>query len=249
MRRVIIYADAQAVADATGARLGLVISDAIATRGVAHVVLTGGTVGVELLRSLASSPLIRLIDWTSVHVWWGDERFVPAGHPDRNELEAQHALLSKVPLPEENIHRIGGSDQYHSAALAASAYYSEIANEGGDPRWDVALFGMGPDGHVASLFPGHPDFILQRDTLEPEWTGTMPRAVAVLESPKPPSTRVTMTLSTINRARAVWIVAAGEGKADAVARAIHGDTDLPAAWIKGTAETLWLIDAAASTAI
>ncbi len=249
MRTVIVYADAQAVADATGARLGLALSDAIALRGVAHVVLTGGTVGVALLRSLAVSPLAHLIDWTSVHVWWGDERFVATGDADRNELQAQEALLSSVPLPEENIHRVGSASDDDSVVLAASKYYSEIANEGGDPEWDVALFGMGPDGHVASLFPGHPEFTFQRDHLEPEWTGAMLRAAAILDSPKPPLERVTMTLSTINRARRVWIVAAGEGKAAVVARAIHGDTELPAACIKGTSETLWLIDTAASTAI
>lgn len=249
MRTVIVYADAQAVADATGARLGLALSDAIAIRGVAHVVLTGGTVGVELLRSLAVSPLSQLIDWTSVQVWWGDERFVATGDTDRNELQAQEALLSHVPLPEDNIHRIGSSDDYPSAVLAASAYYGEIASEGGDPEWDVALFGMGPDGHVASLFPGHPEFTFERDHIETEWTGSLPRAAAILDSPKPPPARVTMTLSTINRARQVWIVAAGAEKAEAVARAVHGDTELPAACIKGTAETLWLIDGAASTEI
>jgi len=249
MRSVIIYADAQAVADATGARLGLVVSDAVATRGVAHVVLTGGTVGVELLRSLAVSPLAALIDWTSVHVWWGDERFVATGDADRNELQAQHALLSSIALPEENIHRIGASDHYDSAELAAAAYHSEIVNEGRDPQWDVALFGMGPDGHVASLFPGHPAFTQQRDSFEHDWTGHAPRAVAVLDSPKPPSARVTMTLATINRAREVWIVAAGAPKADAASLGLAGDANLPVAVVAGTQRTLWLLDAAASTLI
>ena len=249
MRTVVVYADAQAVADATGARLGLLLSDTIALRGVAHVVLTGGTVGIQLLRSLAASPLANLIDWTSVHVWWGDERFVATGDNDRNELQAQEALLGAVALPEENIHRIGSSDDFESAVLSASAYYSEIANEGGDPEWDVALFGMGPDGHVASLFPGQPEFTSSRDHREQEWTGSLPRAAAILDSPKPPPERVTMTLVTINRARRIWIVAAGAEKANAVARAVHGDTELPAACVKGTIETLWLIDTAASTAI
>lgn len=238
MRSVIVYADAQAVADATGARLGLVISDAIATRGVAHVVLTGGTVGVELLRSLASSPLAGLIDWTSVHVWWGDERFVAAGDPERNELQAQHALLSAVPLPEENIHRMGSADAFDGPEQAADAYAALIGAYG-HPAWDVAMFGMGPDGHVASLFPGHPIFV----------GGSPADVVAVHDSPKPPPTRVSLSIASINRARHVWIVAAGEGKSDAVARAIHGEAGLPAACVKGTAETLWLIDAAASTAI
>lgn len=238
MRRVVIYPDAQAVADATGARLGLVISDAIATRGVAHVVLTGGTVGIDLLRSLASSPLAALIDWTSVHAWWGDERFVPAGDADRNDLQAQHALLSSVPLPEENIHRMGSSDGFATAEAAAAAYATEVTAHG-IPVWDVALFGMGPDGHVASLFPGHPVYLAGDDA----------ESVAVHDSPKPPPTRISLSLASINRARQVWVVAAGEAKADAVAEALRSDSTLPASRVHGVDTTLWLIDAAASTRV
>lgn len=238
MRSVVIYPDQQAVADATGARLGLALSDAIAHRGVAHVVATGGTVGVGLLASLAASPLAGLIDWTSVHVWWGDERFVAAGDPDRNEGQAQEALLSHVPIPEDNIHRMGSADDFASAEDAAAAYCHEVA-DAGSPVWDVALFGMGPDGHVASLFPGHPVFCAD-DSAE---------AVAVNDSPKPPPTRVSLTVSSINRAREVWIVAAGAPKADAVARGLASDATLPVAVVAGTERTLWLLDAAASTKI
>jgi len=238
MRRVVVYADAQAVADATGARLGLLISDAVSTRGIAHVVLTGGTVGIELLRSLASSPLATLIDWMSVHVWWGDERFVPAGDPDRNEFQAQHALLSSVPLPEENIHRMGSSDDFTSAEAAAAAYSDEIAAHG-TPTWDVAMFGMGPDGHIASLFPDHPVYLAGGDA----------EAVAVHDSPKPPPTRISLTLASINRSREVWVVAAGEAKADAVAGALRSDSTLPASRVHGVAATMWLVDAAAATKV
>lgn len=236
MRTVVVYADAQAVADATGARLGLAVSDAVAARGVAHVVLTGGTVGVDLLRSLAHSPLASLIDWTSVHVWWGDERFVATGDADRNELQAQEALLSSVPLPEENIHRMGASDTFEAPELAADVYSAKIAAHG-FPAWDVALFGMGPDGHVASLFPGHP-------ACE---AGEAAEVVAVNDSPKPPPMRTSLTFASINRAREVWVVAAGEGKADAVADALRVGSGLPAAQVRGTERTLWLIDAAAAT--
>jgi len=174
----------------------------------------------------------------SVHVWWGDERFVPAGDPDRNELQAQHALLSSVPLPEENIHRMGSSDAFLSPEDAAAAYSAEIAARG-TPEWDVAMFGMGPDGHIASLFPGHPVYL----------AGDHAEAVAVHDSPKPPADRVSLSLASINRARAVWVVAAGEAKADAVADALRSDSILPATRVNGTEQTLWLVDAAASTAI
>jgi 6-phosphogluconolactonase len=243
-RSVIVYADPAAVAETTGARLLIAIGDAIAKRGVAHVVLTGGTVGIELLRRAAATPLASTIDWTSVHVWWGDERFVPAGHPDRNEGQAQDALLRHVPLPEENIHRIGSSDQFATVLDAASAYYSLIA-QWDDPQWDVAMFGMGPDGHVASLFPGLADIPAEHV----EFDDAAPRALPVVDSPKPPAERVTMTLSTINHARCVWIVATGAEKAPAVADALKPGSTLPAAAIGGTQETLWLVDAAASTQV
>jgi 6-phosphogluconolactonase len=238
MRSVVIYADQQAVADATGARLGVTISDVIARRGVAHVVLTGGTVGIGLLASLASSPLVGLIDWTSVHVWWGDERFVGARDADRNEGQAQSVLLGVVPLPEENIHRMGSTDDFATADDAASAYAAEVAAHG-TPAWDVLLLGMGPDGHVASLFPGHPVYLARADA----------EAVAVHDAPKPPPNRLSLSLASINRAREVWIVAAGEAKADAVSGGLAGDKDLPVAAVNGTERTLWLIDAAASTTI
>jgi len=237
MRRVLIYPDQQAVADATGARLGLLLADTIATRGRADVVLTGGTVGIALLGSLAQSALAGLIDWTSVHVWWGDERFVATGDGDRNEGQAQEVLLRHVPLPEENIHRMGASDAFETAEAAAEAYAADIL-AAGSPAWDVALFGMGPDGHVASLFPEHQSFIDGRSGAD---------ARAVHDSPKPPPTRVTLSLPAINRAKRVWVVAAGAAKADVVARALAGDATLPAAAVHGVEETLWLIDAEAAT--
>ena len=238
MRSVVIYADQQAVADATAARLGVTVSDVLAARGVAHLVLTGGTVGIGLLASLAASPLASLIDWTSVHVWWGDERFVSAGDPDRNEGQAQEALLGRVPIPEENIHRVGSSDAFASAEDAAAAYALKITTQG-TPVWDVVMLGMGPDGHVASLFPAHPVYA----------AAYVASAIAVHDSPKPPPIRISLSLASINCAREVWIVAAGATKADAVARGLAGDTELPVAAVAGTERTLWLIDAAASTLI
>lgn len=238
MRSVVIYADQQAVADATAARLGVTVSDVIARRGVAHVVLTGGTVGIGLLASLASSPLVGLIDWTSVHVWWGDERFVGARDAARNEGQAHGALLGAVPLPEENIHRMGSTEDFATAEDAAAAYAAEVAAHG-TPAWDVLLLGMGPDGHVASLFPGHPAYA----------AGNTAEAIAVHDSPKPPPVRISLSLASINRAREVWVVAAGAAKADAVSGGLAGDRTLPVAAVAGTERTLWLIDAAASTAI
>lgn len=236
-REVIVYADVDAVAQATAARLLLRIGDTLAHRDRSDVVVTGGTVGIATLAAASASPLAPAIDWTDVHVWWGDERFVAAGHADRNEHQAQDALLAALPLPEENIHRMGTDDEFDSAEDAAAAYAQEYA-AAGSPAFDVLMLGLGPDGHVASLFPGHPGY-----------GATGAAAIAVHDSPKPPPTRVSLTLETINGAHEVWVIAAGAPKADVVARSLRGDTELPGAAVNGRERTLWLIDAAAATRI
>lgn len=237
MTDVIVYADADDVAQATAARLLLRIGDVLAHRGRADVVLTGGTVGIATLAAAAASPLAAGIDWTAVHVWWGDERFVEEGDPDRNEGQAQAALLASLPIAEDTIHRMGSASAFDSAEDAAAAYAAEL-HANGDPAFDVLMLGLGPDGHVASLFPGHPGYAM---------TGTT--AIAVHASPKPPPTRVSLSLETINRADEVWVIAAGAPKADVVARCLHGDLDLPGAAVHGTSRTLWLLDAAAATKV
>lgn len=236
MTRVVVLPDPEAVAHSAAARLLVTVQDALTTKDVAHIVLTGGTVGTRTLAEVASSPLAGSIDWTSVHVWWGDERFVVSGHADRNEGQAQRAMLAHLPLPEENIHRMGASDEYATAEEAAAAYLAEIESAG-SPSWDVLMLGLGPDGHVASLFPGHVGY-------------TQPGAdvIAVHDSPKPPPTRVSLGVAAIQRASRVWVVAAGAEKAEAVARCLHGDDALPGSSAHGD-ETVWLIDAAASTLI
>lgn len=239
MSSVRVFPTGDVMASVVAERMLIVIHDALSTRGRADVVLTGGTSGGASLAAAASSPLAPAIDWTSVHVWWGDERFVTAGDPDRNEGQAQDALLASLPLPEENIHRMGSSDDYASAEDAAAAYVAEIT-EHGNPAWDLAMFGVGPDGHVASLFPGHEVFSEQMSGAD------VPDAVAVHDSPKPPPTRVTLTLQGIARARRVWLLAAGAGKADAVAQAMRPDSALPASAVRGVEETLWMLDAEAA---
>ncbi|MFV0633643.1 6-phosphogluconolactonase [Demequina sp.] len=240
MPEVIVYSDADALAQATAARLLLSIGDTLAHREVAHVVLTGGTVGIATLEAAAASPLASAIDWTSVHVWWGDERFVADGDADRNEGQAQEALLSRLPLPEDNIHRMGSSTTFATAQEAAEDYVHQI-EAAGIPAWDVLMVGLGPDGHVASLFPGHTGY-------EDASQGDAP-AIAVHDSPKPPPTRVSLTLDAINRAREVWVIAAGAAKAEVVAQGVRGDLAIPGGAVRGRESTRWLIDAAAATRI
>lgn len=235
MRRVIVYPDATTVATATAARLLTELTDILAHQERADVVLTGGTVGTATLRAVADNPVSAAVDWSAVHLWWGDERFVDAGDPDRNEGQAQEALISRVPIPEENVHRMGSASEFATAETAAAAYHDDLARNG-NPEFDVLLLGLGPDGHVASLFPEHPVYEKVAAVVS-----------AVHDSPKPPPDRVTLSVGAINLAKKVWVVAAGEEKAHAVAECLKGNAAYPGAAVRGTEQTLWLIDTAAAS--
>lgn len=249
-RLVVVHPDPDTLAEAAAARLLTRLLDVQSVRRPAHVVLTGGTVGIRTLVAAATSPLRTAVDWSGVHLWWGDERFLPAGDPDRNETQARDALLDDLVessgLPPENIHAAPahgeGAGRAATPEAAAVAYADELARfapEGtATPEFDVLLLGMGPDGHVASLFPEHP-------ALEaPGWT------VGVHESPKPPSQRVSLTFAAIGRADEVWVVAAGAEKAERAALALADGpvTQVPAVRAVGRRRTLWLLDSAAASA-
>jgi 6-phosphogluconolactonase len=237
--RVVVVPDADVLARTTAERLLLALVDAQSLRRPVHVVLTGGTVGIATLAAALASPVLDAVDWSGVHVWWGDERFVPTGHEDRNEGQARAALLDRLPLPPANVHSVPGPDQVDSPEAAAERYAADLSvfaaadTEPRVPEFAVLLLGVGPDGHVASLFPDHPA----------ARTGHA-AAVAVHDSPKPPPVRVSLTLPAINRAAEVWLVAAGGEKAGAVAAAMAGE--LPAGRVHGTERTLWLLDVAAA---
>jgi 6-phosphogluconolactonase len=179
------------------------------------------------------------VDWSRVVFWWGDERFVPAASPDRNAGQAREALLDHVGVDEANVHEVPASDEVATAEEAADAY-SATMREQGAGFFEVLMLGIGPDGHCASLFPGHPA-LGARDAI----------AVAVHDSPKPPPDRVTLTFEAMARCRAVWFIASGEGKADAVARALADEGSIeetPARGVRGD-ETVWWLDEAAASAL
>lgn len=252
-RAVVVHPDPGTLAHATAARLLLRLIDAQSVRRPVHVALTGGTVGTRVLGDLAVSPLRDAVDWTGVHVWWGDERFLPAGDADRNETQARNAALDGLPIPPENVHAVPAADApgIGSPEDAAAAYATELARFAGDgdgaasddagpavPAFTVLLLGVGPDGHVASLFPG-------QDTL----AVTDRTAVAVHDSPKPPPDRVSLTFPAIEAAEEVWLVVAGADKADAVARALAADGAVavtPARGARGRRATRWLLDVGAA---
>ena len=235
---VVVHPDKQSLADASAARLVTAIVDSQSGRPATHVCLTGGSMGSAILASLLATPGSSAIDWSTVHVWWGDERYLPAGDPERNETQNADALLSHVPIPSSNIHAVAGPDTSESAEASAEAYAAELRSAGAD-AFDVMLLGVGPDGHIASLFPHHP---AQRTT------GA--ETVAVHDSPKPPPDRVSLTFECLQRSRLVWFLVAGEDKAEAVAHALDPAADrwdVPASGVKGSVETLWLLDADAAT--
>lgn len=204
------------------------------------IVLTGGSGGERVLQDLADHPDRDSVDWHRVSFLWGDERWAPRGHEDRNDKLADDTLFAAVRVDPELVHRVPVSDSGLSLDEAAAAY-AEVLE--GIARIDLALNGVGPDGHVASLFPGRED-LLRADA------GT-PDAIPVRDSPKPPSERVSLTFPALNRAERTWLIAAGAGKAEAVARIVARDEPLlPAARLVGTVETvLWADEAALSTAV
>ncbi|WP_232848019.1 6-phosphogluconolactonase [Occultella kanbiaonis] len=242
-RAVVVHPSADALAEATAARLLLAILDAQSVRHPVHVALTGGTVGIRLLERARQTPLADAVDWTGVHLWWGDERFVPRADPERNEGLARAALIDHLPIPAQNVHPMAATEDVATAEEGATAYAAELAAFGGTDGplvFDVILLGMGPDAHVASLFPGHPAL---------RATGTT--AVAVHDSPKPPPDRISLTFEALESARQVWLVVAGAEKSGAVRRALGGATDAqetPSAVVAGRDVTLWLLDTEAAGA-
>ncbi|MBW8735678.1 MAG: 6-phosphogluconolactonase [Streptomyces turgidiscabies] len=244
--QLVLHRDKELMAEAAAARLITRIVDAQASRGSASVVLTGGRNGNGLLAALASAPARDAIDWARLDLWWGDERFLPEGDPDRNITQAQAALLDAVPLDPARVHAMPASDGPYGSDVdaAAEAYAAELAkaagpeNHGPVPTFDVLMLGVGPDTHVASLFPELPA------VRETERT-----VVGVHGAPKPPPTRVTLTLPAIRAAREVWLLAAGEDKAGAAAIALSGAGEIqaPAAGAYGRQRTLWLLDAPAAS--
>ena len=237
---VVVVPDADILAATVASRLVAKIVDAQAERGFASVVLTGGRIAGKVLHTVKDLPAAAAIDWSRVDLWWGDERFLPSGDPDRNETQARVALLDALPLDPARVHPMPASDgpDGDDASAAAARYARELAIGDAElPPFDVLMLGVGEDGHVASLFPEHP--VLNE-------TGT---TAAAFNSPKPPPTRVTLTMPTIQTADEVWLIAAGPDKTDAVGRALNGDKLLPAAHAAGASKTYWLLDRAAAAKV
>lgn len=216
---------------------------ALQSRGVTpSIVLTGGTIAEKVHRAVLSDARRDDVDWGRVEVWFGDERFVPAGDPDRNAGQARAAFLDDLPLDPARVHEMPPSDGAYGDDVdaAAAAYAAELVDVlGAEPRFDVLMLGIGPDGHCASLFPGH------------EAVDAAGLAVAVRHSPKPPPTRISLTMPALMLADEVWFIGSGAEKADAVAAAVHGSDvgSVPAAGPRGRRHTVWFLDTDAAAGL
>ncbi|EHB50538.1 6-phosphogluconolactonase [Mycolicibacterium rhodesiae JS60] len=234
MTRIIeTYPDTEALVSAVGDRLVEAITSAIAARGQAFIVLTGGGTGIGLLKHVGAHEAA--IDWSKAHIFWGDDRFVPADDAERNDKQAREALLDHIDIPAANVHPMAASDgEFGDDIDAAARAYEQVL----PPAFDVHLLGMGGEGHINSLFP-HTPAVAETTRL----------VVAVEDSPKPPPRRITLTLPAVTRSREVWLVVSGAAKADAVAEAIGGASadDVPAAGAVGRQATVWLLDTEAAS--
>ncbi len=242
---VVVHTDTSTLVAAAAARFITTVTDVQAAGVVPHVVLTGGSTGIGMLEELRRSAARAAVDWSRLHVWFGDERHLAAGDPERNETKAWAALLDHVDVDPALVHGVApaGSPDGATPEDAALAYAAELRRHRrpGDrldvPRFDVAVLGMGPDGHVASLFPEHPGL---------HATGSV---TGVRGAPKPPPERVSMTFATLRAATEVWFLVAGQDKAVVTAMALGGagEQQVPAAGAYGTRRTVWLLDRGAAS--
>jgi 6-phosphogluconolactonase len=206
------------------------IADAQAGGRVPHIVLTGGTIADKIHGEVARLSPEAGVDWGAVEIWFGDERFVAPDSDDRNALQARRAFLDDVGATR--VHEMPSTAHASDVAAGAAAYAAEV-REHGAGQFDIVMLGVGPDGHIASLFPGFPQLDVDDDI-----------AVGVTGSPKPPPERISLTFPALCRAASVWFLVSGEGKADAVAKAVGGADlhDTPASGVKGLEETGWFLD-------
>ena len=236
--RVEVHDDAAALSTAVAGELLSRIADIQAAGNIPDIGLTGGTIAESVHREIARLAPSSGVDWGAVRFWFGDERFVSSDSGDRNVSQARAAFLDEVGATR--VHAVPASDEVDTAEDAAASYSDTIRSEG--EGFDILMLGVGPDGHIASLFPGHPGL-----------DATDAIAIAVHDSPKPPPDRVSLTFAALrDHSRAVWFLVSGEGKADAVARSLAEDGEVaetPARGVTGLQETVWFLDGAAASSI
>jgi 6-phosphogluconolactonase len=238
-----IVEDADTLAVEAAIEFARLASDAVDTRDLFTVALSGGSTPRRLYSILAGEPWRSQLPWTKMHFFWSDERHVPPDHPDSNYRMAHEALLSRVPVPAENIHRIKGEES--DAAQAAADYQREIQNAchltaDQEPRFDLVLLGLGSDGHTASLFPGTEALSEGEHFVVANWVEKLN------------ANRLTLTLPVLNNAMNVIFLVSGRDKADILRAVLEGDHagEYPAQLVQPTAgRLLWLVDSDAAASL
>lgn len=236
---VTILATASAVADAAAAdvieflRTTQESRDPASPEPTASLIITGGRIGIEVLKSMRLHPALITVDWSKVEIWWSDERHVPTDDRERNEKQARDALLDYLDLDPELVHPAPWAPGM-SVEVAAEALAQQLMAR---PDPDLVLVGLGEDIHVCSLFPG-------RDVQIDDHR----RAIPVHDAPKPPPQRVSLTLPSIRAGREVWLIATGESKAGPVRAALTGNDVVvaPACGARGRERTRFVLDKAAA---
>ena len=230
----IYISDVPSIARRLAGEVGMAASQAVAARGMFSIALPGGSVATQCFPTLSALPL----DWKQVRFFWADERVVPLSDPESNYGMAASLWLAPAGVPASSVYPMPVDGDLDTAA---GAYASELMRVlGASAVLDLVLLGMGPDGHVASLFPGH-SVLTERDRL----------VAAVTDSPKPPPRRLTLTMPALARARRVIVVAFGGSKADALGEAFNQETSpLPVAeLLRLSAGSLVLADQQAAARI
>ena len=229
---LIVHAGPDDVAEALAARLMARLVEIQRDFRVPQVAMTGGRIATKAYQRLAEEGPHSAVDWSRVEFWWSDERFVAADDNERNAEPTLGLLAAPLHLTPTRIHRMPAADAGVDLDQAADGYAREL----GSTAFDICLLGMGPDGHVASIFPEHPSSYAAGDV------------IAVRASPKPPPERISLTLPVINRSHEVWFLVSGTDKAAAAKMALlgAGPVQVPAGGVSGRERTLWLLDRAAA---
>lgn len=241
MAQVEVYADLEALSHAAADRFVKLAREAIQERGRFNVALSGGGTPQKLFNLLAQRAFAEQVQWSDVHVFWGDERAVPPSDEGSNYFQAKIALLDHVSLRPERIHRIKGELGSQRTAAEYAALLKQFGEDDLDwPRFDLALMGLGSDGHTASLFPGQGALLKSNATVI---------AVTVNYEDRP-ANRVSLTPQVFNSARNVIFLVSGASKAQALTAVTKESADVdrwPAARIQPEAgELIWMVDKAAA---
>ena len=243
-RRLLVHPDKAAMAESVAERFVTKLSKLLLDNPIVDVILTGGSMGSAVLSAVRVSPDRDSVDWSRIRFWWGDERWLPKGDPERNETQAREALLDHLGLDESAIHAFAASDDGIELDAAALAYAEELkanAAAGADlPKFQITFLGVGPDGHIASLFPERSG-IREKDAT----------VIAVRNSPKPPPERLSLTLPVINSSERIWLVLAGPDKASALGLTLAGvsSAEVPAAGANGVRRTDFHVDSEATAEV